>query len=471
MVDMRDIKQLFERQRTLTRWSISCSYEERMDLLARLGLMFETHEEEMIKAVSEDFGIRSRHETVLTDMMLVLSEVKYARRHLKKWMKKRPVKTDVFGLPGRSHLQPQPLGVIGIIGTWNYPFGTVFAGAAGALAAGNRVIAKPSEISACSADVMAQLAKNYFSEEELAIVQGDAELAGQMTSLPFDHLLFTGSPAIGKKVAEAAAANLTPVTLELGGKCPVIIDQSASLPQVCESLVLSKLLNAGQTCIGADYAFVHESLLDSFLKQMRDQVVHCYDDIENNLDFTSIINQRQYQRLTGLLDDARSKGATIINLSGNGDGLFPNGNRIAPQVLLNVSDDMALMQEEIFGPILPVLPYSSADEVIRHVNMGERPLALYHFGKNNDAQRAILDETHSGGVTLNGTVMHVFQRNLPFGGIGNSGIGAYLGPSSFERFSHFKPIFKQSNLNMLGQLLPPYSTNTGSFLEIFKKLL
>ena len=466
-----ELQRLFETQQALTRERVSRSYEERMDLLARLGTMFETHEEEMIQAAAADFGIRSRHETVLTDMMLVLPEVKYARRHLRRWMKKRRVKTDIFGKPGKSYLHPQPLGVVGILGTWNYPYGTVFAGAAGALAAGNRIIAKPSEVSARSAETMARLAARYFSEEELAVVLGQAELAGHMTSLPFDHLLFTGSPMIGKKVAAAAAANLTPITLELGGKCPVIIDPSASLPKVCESLVFGKLLNAGQTCIGADYAFVHESMLDSFVEQMGERVANCYTDIEDNADFTSIINQRQYQRLTGLLDDARSKGATIINLAGDGDGLFPNRNRMAPQAVLNVSDEMALMQEEIFGPILPVMPYRSAEDVIRYINRGERPLALYHFGKDNRARQAILEETHAGGVTLNGTVMHVFQRSLPFGGIGNSGIGSYLGPSSFERFSHFKPVFRQSGVNMLGQLLPPYSNKTGKFLGVFKKLL
>ena len=382
-----ELERLFETQRALTRKRVSRSYEERMDLLARLGTMFETHEEEMIEAVTEDFGIRSRHETVLTDMMLVLSEIKYARRNLRKWMKDRRVKTDIFGQPGRSFLHPQPLGVVGIIGTWNYPFGTVFAGAAGALAAGNRVIAKPSEVSPRSADLMARLAATYFSEEELAVVLGEAELASRMISLPFDHILFTGSPAIGRKVAQAAAANLTPVTLELGGKCPVVVDPSASLPNVCESLVFGKLLNAGQTCIGADYAFVHETILDSFVEQMGEQVANCYADIEDNADYTSIINQRQYQRLVGLLDDARSKGATIINLAGDGDGLMPNRNRIAPLAALNVSDDMALMQEEIFGPILPILPFRTTEDVTDYINKGPRPLALYHFGENKGSQR------------------------------------------------------------------------------------
>ncbi len=466
-----ELERIFTLQRSLTREQVSRSYETRMDLLARLGKMFETHEDELINAVRADFGIRSRYETILTDIMLVLSDVKFARRHLKHWMKPRSVKTDTFGLPGSSRLIPQPLGVVGILGTWNYPYGTVFAGAAGALAAGNRIIAKPSEISAHSAEISQRLVRKYFSEEEMAVVIGGPDVAQQMTSLPFDHILFTGSPNTGKKVAQSAAANLTPVTLELGGKCPIIIDKSAHFPEVAQSLVFGKLLNAGQTCIGVDYAFVPEGSVEDFVSALARQVHKCFGEIEANQDYTSIINHRQFDRLRGLVEDARAKGAGVTNLAGSGDGMFEAAHRIAPLAVTNVASDMGLMQEEIFGPILPILTYRTEDEVIEYINAGERPLALYYFGKDSAGRRKILGETHAGGVTLNGTVMHVFQRRLPFGGIGQSGIGSYLGPGSFERFSHLKPVFSQSKISVLSQLLPPYSSKTGWLLNLFKKLL
>jgi len=466
-----ELERVFALQRSLTRRQVSRAYEARMDLLARLGRMFETHEEELIDAVAADFGVRSRFETILTDIMLVLSEVKFARRHLRQWMRPRRVRTDTFGLPGSSRLLPQPLGVVGILGTWNYPYGTVFAGAAGALAAGNRVIAKPSEISSRSAELSQRLVREYFSEEEMALVTGGPELAQHLTSLPIDHLLFTGSPNTGRKVAQAAAANLTPVTLELGGKCPIIVAESAKLADVTQSLVFGKLLNAGQTCIGVDYAFVPEDTVAPFVSALCERVRKSFQDIERNPDYTSIIDHRQFERLRGLVDDAHAKGAEIINLAGDDDGLFADAHRIAPLAALNVSDDMKMMQEEIFGPILPIKPYRSEDEVIEYINSGERPLALYYFGKDDEGRRKILNETHAGGVTLNGTVMHVFQRRLPFGGVGQSGIGSYLGPESFDRFSHLKPVFKQSKVSVLGKLLPPYSAKTGQVLDLFRKLL
>ena len=465
------LERIFATQREGTREQVSRSYEERMDLLGRLGRIFEQHRDELVDAVAADFGIRSRYETILLDLMLGISEIKFARRNLKTWLRARRVKTDIFGLPGSSRLVPQPLGVVGVLGTWNYPLGTIFVGAAGALAAGNRVIAKPSEVSANAAEASERLVRRYFAEEEFAIVQGGPDMAQAMTALPFDHILFTGSPAVGRKVYEAAAANLTPVTLELGGKCPAIVGKGASLAQVCESLVFGKLLNAGQTCIAADYAFVHVDQMESFVAALRAQVAKCYPNAASNPDFTSIINDRQFARLQGLLDDAEAKGATVLNLSDNGDGTLPERHRIVPLAVLDVTDDMAMMQEEIFGPILPIMPYRSEDELIRYVNRHERPLALYYFGDESEERRKIISETHAGGVTLNGTVMHVFQRRLPFGGIGQSGIGAYTGVASFERFTHYKPVFSQPKLSLLGQLLPPYSSKTEGLLNIFEKIL
>lgn len=465
------LDEVFAQQRALSRERVQRPLAERLDLLERFAQMMASHEERLIDAITSDFGIRSREETLLTDLMLVKSELKFARRHLKRWMRPRRVKTDAFGLPGCSRLIPQPLGVVGILGTWNYPIGTTLAGAVGALAAGNRLIIKPSELAPRTAALTAEMVGHYFKACEIAVITGGPEHAIAISELPLDHLLFTGSPQTGRLVAAAAARNLTPVTLELGGKSPMIVDEDADFSKVARSLILGKFLNAGQTCIGADHAFVPRRRMDAFLSAMEVAVRRAYPSIENNHQYTSIINQRQYLRLIELLNDAREQGAQVHAIDVEGERYDAGNRRLPPTFVTDVSPKMRLMREEIFGPILPVIPYDTPDEVIGKINAGERPLALYWFGSNRRHRDQVIANTHAGGVTVNDCVLHVFQRRLPFGGIGQSGIGAYTGAASFERFSHFKPVYFQSRISAMGLLSPPYTSLTRSVLQLFERIL
>ena len=374
-------------------------------------------------------------------------------------------------MPGRARIVPQPLGVVGVISPWNFPVFLSLSPVAGAIAAGNRVMLKPSEWTPKTSALLAELASEAFEPDEFAVFEGGIETGRAFSELPFDHLLFTGSTRVAKEVSNSAAKNLTPLTLELGGKSPALVCPGANLKRAAERIVFGKLANAGQICIAPDYVFVERAKFHDFIEMLQTYIKKAYPRLNNNPDYTSIISADHFSRLNRMIEEAREDGAEIISINPDGETLEPSARKIPPTLILRPNSTLSVMQEEIFGPILPIMPYRSEDELIRYVNRHERPLALYYFGDESEERRKIISETHAGGVTLNGTVMHVFQRRLPFGGIGQSGIGAYTGVASFERFTHYKPVFSQPKLSLLGQLLPPYSSKTEGLLNIFEKIL
>ena len=375
-------------------------------------------------------------------------------------MKPRRVPTTPAYWPGRSRVQAHPLGVVGVVSPWNYPMQLALAPTASALAAGNRVMIKPSELTPRFAALLQQAVGECFALDELAVVTGDAEQARAFVALAFDHLLFTGSTAVGREVALAAAANLTPVTLELGGKSPAIFDADCDLGEAVPRLMAAKLLNSGQTCIAPDYLLIHEGLLEPLADALRAATSRLYPTLADNPDYTAIVNARHAERLQGLLDDAQALGARVVPLHGETATLE---RRMPPFLVLNVDNRMKLMREEIFGPILPVLTYRRLDEAIAYVNSHDRPLALYWFGRDRNDLQSVLEQTLSGGVTVNDCLWHVAQEALPFGGVGASGIGSYHGEHGFRTFSHVKPVFLQSKWSGLGLMSPPYG-------DTFKRL-
>ncbi|WP_342118790.1 coniferyl aldehyde dehydrogenase [Pseudoduganella sp. OTU4001] len=422
----------------------------RRERLQRLHALVADNEEAILDAISADFGGRSRQEMVLTELFIVRSAIRQQRHKLGRWMRPRRVATPLHMLPGSSQLMPQPLGVVGNIVPWNYPLQLALVPAAAALAAGNRVMIKPSELTPAFSRLLAQLAARYFHPSELAVVEGGVEVSREFSALPFDHLVFTGSTAVGRQVALAAAHNLTPVTLELGGKSPAIIDDSCDLAESAPRLTFGKLFNAGQTCVAPDYALVPRARVADFVREVSAAAAAMYPQFGGNEQYTSIISERHHARLQQLVRDAEAQGATVVRL---GEG---SGRRMAPVLLLDVTPDMAVMREEIFGPLLPVVPYDTLQQAIAFINERERPLALYWFGRNRSNCSKVLKSTISGGVTINDALWHAAQENLPFGGVGASGIGAYHGEHGFLAFSKQKPIYRQARLNGFGLFRPPY---------------
>ncbi len=443
---------------------------QRLERLERMRQLLTEHEGELADAISADFGHRSRHETVIAEVFIVRSAIAHTRRHLKRWMARRRVATAFHSLPASSWVQPQPLGVVGIVSPWNYPLQLALAPAVEALAAGNRVMMKPSELTPRFSALLAELIGRYFASEECAVITGDAETAKAFVSLPFDHLLFTGSTAVGRQVALAAANHLTPVTLELGGKSPVIINPDADLQDAARRIAAGKLLNAGQTCIAPDYVLVPGELRDAFVDAYAAAARRLYPTLASNPDYTSIVNERHLARLQGLLDEAQARGARLLPTHA-GEAAQAGTRKMTPVVLLDVNDGMRVMQEEIFGPLLPVLPVRDLDAAIDYVNAHPRPLALYWFGRSPADRDRVLQQTLSGGVTINDTLLHVAQDNLPFGGVGPSGMGAYHGQAGFDLFSKLRPVFSQSRFAGTRLLQPPYGTLAERVIGLLKRLV
>ena len=427
----------------------------RKDRLTRLLALTEKHEADICSAIDADFGGRSTHETRLAELFVVRAGIRHALAHMRGWMRERRVATSLPFLPGRNRLLPQPLGVVGIVSPWNYPFQLAVAPATAALAAGNRVLIKPSELTPAFSALLARLAGEHFAPDELSVVTGDAEMGKAFVSLPFDHLLFTGSTAVGRQVAMAAAANLTPVTLELGGKSPAIFDPSCDLDAAVSSIAYGKLLNAGQTCIAPDYLLVPKGQAGAVAAKLATAVARLYPSLRDNPDYTAIISDRHYQRLRDMIAEARDAGADIVEVNPAGER-FDATRKIPPTLVSNADPGLRLMREEIFGPVLPILEYTGIDEAIDHVNRADRPLALYWFGRDAGNRQRILRETIAGGVTINDCMLHLVQENQPFGGVGASGMGAYHGEWGFRTFSKEKPVFLQSRLSAGGLLRPPY---------------
>lgn len=439
--------------------------------LRRIGGLLEENATRMAQAISADFGNRSLHETAIAETFFVQAGIAHAHKHLPRWMKQRRVPTSFHSLPGSSSILPQPVGVVGVVSPWNYPLQLALAPVVAALAAGNRAMVKPSELTPGFSELLAQCVAQHFEPDEFAVVTGDAEVGKAFVRQPFDHLFFTGSTAVGRQVALAAAANLTPVTLELGGKSPAIIDASADLAEAAARIAAGKLFNAGQTCIAPDYVLVPRPQRDAFVAAYQQAAQRMYPRLDANPDYTSIVNDRHYQRLQGLARDAEAQGARVLRIAPADETEQPALRKLRPALLLDVRPGMAVMREEIFGPLLPVIAYDTADEAIGFVNERPRPLALYWFGTDSSRQRDVLTKTVSGGVTVNDVLLHIAQENLPFGGAGESGIGAYHGEFGFRLFSKEKPVFVQSRWAGTAMMRPPYGPKTQRVLAMLRRFV
>ena len=416
-------------------------------------------------ALDADFGHRSRHETAIMEMLPLTWGIDYLHRNLRRFM--RPERRHV-ALPmrlARAHIEYQPLGVIGIIAPWNYPFSLALMPLATALAAGNRAMIKPSEFTPATSDVLVALVNETFSVDEVAVVTGDASTGAAFAGLPFDHLFFTGSTAVGRAVMRAASEHLVPVTVELGGKSPVLVDRGQPLERVATAIAYGKLANAGQTCIAPDYVLLPEDEVEEFVEAWGKAVAALYPAGPASEDYTSIVSPRHYDRLRGLLDDARAKRARVIETGPSPELAKGRAHTLPPTLVLNVRDDMRIMQEEIFGPLLPIVTYRDLAEAIAFVNARPRPLALYYFGSSATNRTRVLTRTTSGGVTINGTLLHYVQEDLPFGGVGPSGFGAYHGIEGFRTFSHQKAVLDSGRWNGGALLRPPFGRLTTLILS------
>ena len=446
---------LFENQRQAFMADPFPDLATRLGRLNDLATLLDDFEVRIIDAIDADFGQRATVETRLSDLLTVRMALAQARKHLKQWMRARKVGTHMLFRPGKSVIQPQPLGVVGVIAPWNFPLQLVLSPVITALAAGNRVIAKPSEFTPRFSAVLAEAVAAHFEPEVFAIAEGQSEIAQAMTELPLDHLVFTGSTAVGRKVAMSAARNLTPVTLELGGKSPAIIDESADIARAARRIVRGKLTNAGQICVAPDYLLLPVAQRDEIVQHLLNAGRKMLPHLTDNPDITTIINDRHFDRLTGLIEDARAKGATVHQPL---EESASRGHRTFPlTILTDVTEDMRVMQEEIFGPILPVVGIASHADAIRYVADRDRPLALYWFGTDKRRQEDILTKLHAGGMTINDTLLHAVQEHLPFGGVGASGMGNYHGKDGFERLSHMKAVFKQVKMTGTDMLSAPFT--------------
>ena len=436
--------------------------ERRIDWIDRcIGLLVD-HRGEIEQALNADFGARSSEATAFTDVASSIGTLKYAKSQLRAWMKpeKRRTTPAILGMFGaKAEVRFQPKGVIGIISPWNFPVNLTFTPLAGVLAAGNRAMIKPSEYTPATSALMARMFAAVFSDEEVAVVTGGPEVGQAFAALPFDHLVFTGATSIAAHVMRAAAENLTPLTLELGGKSPVIVSRSADIGRAAARIMNGKTLNAGQICLAPDYVMVPHDKMQAFVDGARAAVAEMFPTIKDNPDYTAVISQRHYDRIAGYVDEARAAGAKVIELKPDGEDLSQQEHRkIAPTLILDPSDQLRVMKEEIFGPVLPVKGYASVGEAVAYVNAHDRPLGLYYFGEDAGERERVLDETTSGGVTVNDVVFHVAQEDLPFGGVGPSGMGSYHGQDGFREFSHRKAVYTQlkADLPQLKALRPPY---------------
>jgi len=434
----------------------------RKDRLERAIGLLKTHEKRLVDAMTADFGHRSEHQSLFTDVAASIGPLRHAQHHLERWMRPEKRKAGPFPLNllgAKARVEYQPLGVVGVISPWNFPVNLTFTPLAGILAAGNRCMIKPSEYTPATSALMAEIFPTAFDPLEITVVTGGPQTGADFAGLPFDHLLFTGATSVGRHVMRAAAENLVPVTLELGGKSPVVVGRSVDMQPTVDAIMTGKMLNAGQICLAPDYVLVPDERVEEFVESTHRSVRKMYPTLLDNPDYTSVINQRHFDRLNGYLEEARARGARIVEVNPAGEDFRQQPHhKIPPTLVIDPDDDLRVMQDEIFGPILPVKRYRKVDEAIDYINRKPRPLGLYYFGKDGAEERQVLSHTTSGGVTVNDVVMHVAQEDLPFGGVGPSGMGAYHGLDGFRTFSHARAIFTQSRINVaeLAGLRPPY---------------
>ncbi len=441
------------------------SLRERLADIRKLRDAVRKDAHEIAGAISADFGNRSVHETLLADVWPVIASARHTLKHLASWAKPKRVDAGLELMPGRARILYQPLGAVGIISPWNYPFSLALVPLIAALAAGNRVMLKPSELTPRTSELLARLLEKLFPAEKAVTVLGGPETGAAFAALPFDHLLYTGSTAVGRRIMLAAAGNLTPVTLELGGKSPCIVAGDAALPSAAESIASGKLLNAGQTCIAPDYVLVANERREEFLDLVQKAIKKLYPSLQANPDYTAIVNRRHYERIARYIEEAREHGARVIEINPCNEQLVPQERKIAPTLLIDPPAGLAVMRDEIFGPVLPVISYASLDEAIDFVNRRPRPLALYYFGSRKAGRDRVLQRTVSGGAAVNGTMMQYAAESLPFGGVGPSGMGAYHGEFGFQTFSHRKGVFVQSRFNATRLLRPPFGRAANVILK------
>ncbi|HXW20324.1 MAG TPA: coniferyl aldehyde dehydrogenase [Roseiarcus sp.] len=445
------VSRIFLMQRVASR-AKTLDLAARLDALGRLRALTFDNAEAIARAISEDFGGRSHDETRLLELAPTLSAIRHARKNLSRWMRARRRRVDIAFQPARAWVRYEPLGVVAVMAPWNYPLLLTLTPACNALAAGNRVMVKPSELAPRFAGLLQRLIAERFKENELAVVTGGPEVAEAFANLPFDHLIFTGSTSVGRKVMAAAASNLTPLTLELGGKSPVVVCPDYPIEKAAHSIALGKFVNAGQTCIAPDYVLAPSPRVEALAAAVMAEARAMYPTIGANVDYTSLISEKRRQSIDIAIQEAEAMGAKIVRHEDNVEGT----RKIGPTIVLNAPMDCLLMREEIFGPVLPIVGYDELDAAIRFVNGRDRPLALYCFSNDEALRDRVLNGATSGGVTLNGALLHIAQDNLPFGGVGASGFGAYHGEEGFRRFSHARAVHQVGPINVFEKLGPPW---------------
>lgn len=451
--------------------------EIRIDRLKRAYRLIGENRQAILEACDKDFGCRSKHQSQMSEVLAMMNNFEHSIKHVKRWMKaeKRPVMFPLNLMGASARVEYVPKGVVGVLGTWNFPVYTALSPVAGILAAGNRGMVKVSEMNPATGELLQQLVRKYFDESELAVVTGGPEVGAEFAALPLDHIIFTGGTGIGRHILQAAVKNLTPCTLELGGKSPVIIGRSYDTAKAAERIMMGKQLNQGQACLAPDYVFVAQEQKETLVNTMVSFYSQMYPTIINNVDYSSVINERHQKRLLNYISDARQKGAEVVEINPAKEDFNRQPahlHKIPMTLIINPTDEMLCMQEELFGPLLCIKTYNSLSECIDYINEHPRPLGLYYFGNDATEERHVLDYTISGGVALNDVMAHASCEDLPFGGIGNSGMGAYHGIDGFRTFSHARAIYKQSKLDLLklAGMLPPYGDKCQKQLDSLTKL-
>lgn len=460
------LKELFIRQKSAYGKSLMPTAEQRIGHLKALKNVTIKYQDQLAAAVNEDFSCRSKDETLLAEILTSVEGINMAIKKTRKWMKPSKRGVGMLFAPAKNEVRYQPLGVVGIIVPWNYPIFLAIGPLVAALAAGNRAMIKMSEFTPNLNKVFKAMIAEVFEENRVCVIEGEADAAIVFTEQPFDHILFTGSTTVGRFVMAAAAKNLTPVTLELGGKSPAIVSKNIPMKDAAERICFGKSMNAGQTCVAPDYILVPKAQEEEFIQAYIAAFTKMYPTLKDNNDYTAIVNDRQYQRLTNWIEDAKDKGAKLTEINPAKEDLSA-GRKLAPVIVQNMKDTMTIAEEELFGPILPIITYDSMDEAIAHVNDRPRPLALYFFGYDKNEQNYVLDNTHSGGVCVNDTLMHLAQEDMPFGGVGDSGMGHYHGKEGFITFSKAKAVHRKGRFSTGNLAYPPYDNSIRKMIYTF----
>lgn len=463
----QNLKTRFDAMHAASRAAPEVTWATRKDRLLRIRGVLDASRGALAAAIAQDFGRRPAAETDLAEMFPLKAMLGDHLRHAEGWMRPRRVPVGKWFFPAKARIEPRPLGVIGILAPWNYPLLLTLGPLLGAIAAGNRVLVKASEFAPAFAEALQSGIAQHFAPDEIAIITGGPDVAEQFSALPFDHLVFTGSTATGRKVMAAAAQNLTPVTLELGGKSPALIAPDARLDLAAARIMTGKMLNAGQTCIAPDYVLVERRSMEGFVQAARKWVTAHYPRIDASKDYTSIINAQHYDRLSGMLAEAVAAGAQAIPLS---DGSARQADRYLPPVaIIGAGDETALMQDEVFGPLLPIITYDDLSQAVAFIKNRPRPLAFYPFGEDRKTLDMLCADITAGGICVNDTLLQAAVPQLPFGGVGASGMGAWHGRIGFDRMSHLQPVFRQSRLALNGLMAPPYGRRFKQLMRLMTR--